>query len=136
MIHKKSYLMILILMILSLLVITIIPSYSMAATSYDPIEHPENYKPGTASDADVTKLTNKAKPIVDTISVIGIIISVITLSIIGVKYMIGSVQEKAEYKKTMLSYVIGVIFIVGIITILQIINNIVIPLVNQASTIN
>ncbi len=134
MIHKKSYLMILILMILSLLVITIIPSYSMA-TSYDPIENPDKYKPGTALDADVAKLTNKAKPIVDTISVIGIIISVITLSIIGVKYMIGSVQEKAEYKKTMLSYVIGVIFIVGIITILQIINNIVIPLVNQASTI-
>ena len=33
--------------------------------------------------------------------------SVIVLIILGLKYMMGSVEEKAAYKKTLLPYVIG-----------------------------
>lgn len=42
---------------------------------------------------------------------LGIGISVIVLLIIGIKYMMGSVEEKAEYKKSMIPYIIGVIFL-------------------------
>ena len=44
--------------------------------------------------------------------------------------MVGSVSEKAEYKKTMLSYIVGVVFLVGISGILQLINKLVLPLFN------
>ena len=33
------------------------------------------------------------------------------LSIIGIKYIMGSVEEKAEYKQTMWPYVVGAILI-------------------------
>ena len=38
---------------------------------------------------------------------VGIVIAVIILMILGLKYMMGSAEEKAEYKKTMIPYVVG-----------------------------
>ena len=46
--------------------------------------------------------------------------SVVALMIIGVKYMLGSVEEKAEYKKTMRPYVIGALMLFGITNLLGI----------------
>lgn len=46
------------------------------------------------------------------IMVVGIILAVIILIVIGIKYMTGSVEEKAGYKKSMLPYVIGCIILV------------------------
>ena len=45
------------------------------------------------------------------LSVIGSLISVIVLIVLGIKYMLGSTEEKAEYKKTMLPYLIGAILV-------------------------
>ena len=41
------------------------------------------------------------------ITVIGIVVSVIVIAGLGIKYITGSAEEKAEYKKTMMPYVIG-----------------------------
>lgn len=49
--------------------------------------------------------------IIGTIQVFGSFISVITLIIIGIKFMLGSVEEKAEYKKSMFPYIIGAILL-------------------------
>lgn len=56
----------------------------------------------------VKKLGNQ---IVGLIQTIGIIASVIILMIIGIKYMMGSAEEKAEYKKTMIPYLIGAVIL-------------------------
>ena len=37
--------------------------------------------------------------------------SVIVLIVLGIKYMMGSVEEKAEYKKSLMPYMIGCIFV-------------------------
>lgn len=42
---------------------------------------------------------------------VGIVLTVVILSILGIKYMMGSAEEKAEYKKTMIPYVVGAICI-------------------------
>lgn len=55
---------------------------------------------------------------------IAAIVSVLTLSIIGVKYMVGSVEQKAEYKQTMIPVVIGCILIGGLSAVLTIIQSI------------
>ena len=49
---------------------------------------------------------------------------------LGMKYMVGSVEEKAEYKKTMLPIVVGMILLVCTSTIVSIIYNIVSQLNN------
>ena len=41
------------------------------------------------------------------------VLAVIILIVLGVKYMMGSAEEKAEYKKTLLPYVIGALFVFG-----------------------
>lgn len=38
---------------------------------------------------------------------------VILITIIGIKYMMGSLEEKAEYKKTMVPLVVGIIVVMG-----------------------
>lgn len=53
------------------------------------------------------------------VQVVAIAASVIGLSIIGIKYMAGSVEEKAEYKKTLIYYLVGAILSFGIIKVLE-----------------
>lgn len=45
--------------------------------------------------------------IITIVSTVGSIASVIVLIVLGLKYMMGSAEEKAEYKKTLLPYIIG-----------------------------
>lgn len=66
--------------------------------------------------------------IVKVISTIGSICSVIVLVIIGIKYMLGSTEEKAEYKKRVFPYVIGAFLVFGASVIASAIYNIAIDL--------
>lgn len=56
------------------------------------------------SNSDLSGLGNS---IITILTTVGSVLSVVVLIILGLKYMIGSVEEKAGYKKTMLPYVIG-----------------------------
>ncbi len=51
--------------------------------------------------------------ITDLIRTIGIFISIGALMIIGAKYLMGSIEEKANYKKTMMPYIIGCFILFG-----------------------
>ncbi len=52
---------------------------------------------------------------------VGVAISVIVLAILGIKYMLGSASEKAEYKKRMMPYLIGAICLFSASTVANII---------------
>ena len=54
----------------------------------------------------------------------GIITAVIVGSILGIKYMIGSVKEKAEYKQTLLAYLISCVVVFGAFGIWKLVINI------------
>ena len=73
-------------------------------------------------------LTTVGQRIISIISTVAIVISVIVLLIIGIKYMMGSASEKAEYKKTMIPYLVGAVIIFGAGAIAQVV-------VNMATTI-
>ena len=60
-----------------------------------------------STDADVTGITTIGNQLITIVSTVGSVASVIVLIILGLKYMMGSAEEKAEYKKTLLPYVIG-----------------------------
>ncbi len=62
---------------------------------------------GEGGGIAVTTVTEPAKKIVGIIQLIGVVASVIVLILIGIKYMMGSVEEKAEYKKSLMPYIIG-----------------------------
>lgn len=52
---------------------------------------------------------------------IGIVLAVILLMILGIKYMVGSAEEKADYKKTMIPYLVGVVVLFGASAIAQVV---------------
>lgn len=68
-----------------------------------------NHLTGTESDAQEIKTVGNK--VIQVISVVGSILSVIVIIVLGIKYMVGSVEEKAEYKRTMIPFLIGAIFI-------------------------
>ena len=88
------------------------------------IEDLTSYNPKPVTGGETQIVTNKFAPIIGTIITIGIILCVVALAIIGVKYMLGSVEQKAEYKKTMIPFLIGIFMIVGITTIIGIVSKI------------
>lgn len=64
----------------------------------------DNLKGSFTNTGDVETIGNK---IITIVSTIGSILSVVVIIILGIKYMLGSVSEKAEYKKTLMPYLIG-----------------------------
>ena len=75
------------------------------------------------SNADVGGITSIGNSIIRILSTGGIVVSVVVLIVLGIKYMMGSAEEKAEYKKTLMPYVIGAALVFAASTIAQIVYN-------------
>lgn len=63
--------------------------------------------PGNQSQNADTAIKQMGNNALGIIQVVGIVLSVLMLIVIGIKYMLGSTEEKAEYKKSLMPYVIG-----------------------------
>lgn len=74
------------------------------------------------------RVDNTGQEVIKIISTVGSICSVIFLIVLGIKYMLGSAEEKAEYKKSLLPYFIGACVLFGASGIASIIYNIAIDL--------
>lgn len=64
--------------------------------------------PDTSNTGNITNIGND---IIGVIQVVGTIIAVAMLLVLGVKYMMGSAEEKAANKKSMMPYLIGAILL-------------------------
>lgn len=65
------------------------------------------------TNVDTTSLNAKAGKILAYIRNIAVIAGVIVITILGVKYMTGSLEEKAEYKKSFIPLIVGIIVIMA-----------------------
>ena len=88
----------------------------------DVITSIDNYIPDEEDAPE--EFISKVNVILTVITTIGMIVSVLILAILGIKYMLGSVEEKAEYKKDMIPYIVGAFLLFGITTILTIVQQI------------
>ena len=91
--------------IMLVVTILIVATTVVSAASETAAPDPSTYK--GSDTASTTGITNIGNQIITIISTGGSIISVIVLIVLGIKYMMGSPEEKSEYKKTLLPYVIG-----------------------------
>lgn len=71
----------------------------------------------------VNEVTSIGQKVMTVINAVGVVVAVIILVILGIKYMVGSAEEKAEYKKTMIPYLIGAVFIFAAPTIANVVYN-------------
>ncbi len=66
---------------------------------------------GTEGVTGTAQIQSMGQKVVGVLQTIGVVISVIVLIVLGIKYMMGSAEEKAEYKKTMIPYLVGALLI-------------------------
>ena len=67
---------------------------------------------------------SKVNRLVSVVQIIGTVSSVIALVAIGIKYMFSSIEERADYKKTMMGYIIGCVMVFALTNLLSIVYNI------------
>lgn len=106
--------------LISMVVVIMIMIFTLLSVVYEVKAdfNPENIinKVGTEAntvDVDTTSLNSKAGKILAYIRNIAVIAGVIIITILGVKYMTGSLEEKAEYKKSFIPLIVGIIVIMA-----------------------
>lgn len=97
---------IIIILILLMTFIIIIPAYLNIVQCDGKIDTGLVAKPEASSEFE-----SLGESVLGAIQVLGVGISVSVIVVIGIKYMLGSVEEKAQYKETMKPYIIGVVFL-------------------------
>ena len=75
----------------------------------------------TIEENDIQEMSNL---IYNTLLIIAIIIAVIGGMVIGIRFMTGSIEEKAKIKETLIPYIAGCIVIFGAFTIWALVVNI------------
>lgn len=70
---------------------------------------------GQRGDTSIDKeqLQNASSAIYNVLLIVGIIAAVLVSGILGIKFMLGSVEEKAEVKAALIPFVIGCIVVFG-----------------------
>ncbi len=105
------------------LVIVLMPADSYALSLSDKQIDVNNFNPGKPEQS--TRLNEIADIVIGFVYYAGIFISVGMLMIIGIKFMMGSLEEKAQFKETLFPYLIGAILLFGGINIIKIIYDVV-----------
>lgn len=72
---------------------------------------PSSFVPSNPSN--VSAITNLGGQIIGVVRTVGVLVAVVILLILGIKYMMGSAEEKADYKKSMIPYIVGAVLIFG-----------------------
>ena len=67
------------------------------------------------------QMVNVANVILGYITTGAMIIAVVMIAVLGVKYMMGSVEEKVEYKKTLVPLLVGAVLVFGAAAIAKVI---------------
>lgn len=87
-----------------LLIIVVIASLANTVLAYAP----DNWDANENVSSDMEDIVGN---VLGFVQILGSAIAVIMIVVLGIKYMVGSVEEKAEYKKTMIPYAVGAICI-------------------------
>lgn len=119
--------------IIAILVILTITSFTGIVNA---TIQPDDYKPSDLDQTDYYKPFKMAGVILNAITVTGVVVAVITVMFLGIKYMVGSVEEKAEYKKTMIPILVGMILLFCTSTIVSIIWNVTETISNNSDKTN
>lgn len=92
-------------------------------TFYDVLGNVEDYIPGAdlSNDAEAEEMISVVLTIITNV---GMVLSVLVPAILGVKYMLGSTEEKAQYKEALLPYFIGSVLLFGICSVVKILQEV------------
>ena len=95
------------ILLLAIMIINFLTNITMAA---DDLLEPGNLSPTAVNTGNLESTAGKVMGFIRNIAVIA---SVIILMVLGVKFMLGSVEEKAEYKKSFMPLIVGIVLVVA-----------------------
>ena len=114
---KKSIKIISLLMMIAMIVM--VATQSFAAINYDEVI--TNVESQADKANDVAEGASKlAGTILKYAQWVAVSASVIVITILGIKYMMGSLEEKSAYKKSMVPLVVGAIVAIAATTIARV----------------
>lgn len=93
--------------------------------------NPTSFK--TSDIGNTTLITDMGGKIIGVVRTVGVLIAVVIILILGIKYMVGSAEEKADYKKSMIPYLVGAVLIFAGSTIAGIVYDMTTALGSEAS---
>ena len=106
---KKSMKIVSILMMAIMMLMVATPVFAVDPTSaINSLDGKINYT-GNGNDDFTTKIGN----IIGFLQWAGAIAGVLIITIFGIKYMMGSLEEKAEYKKSMIPFIVGAVVLIA-----------------------
>lgn len=89
----------------------------MLTVSISPICFASQIGPGDISPnyqgIDTSGIKNTASKIMGFIRNVAVIAGVLIIAILGLKYMLGSTEERADYKKSFMPLIIGIVVVMG-----------------------
>ncbi len=59
------------------------------------------------------KIGTIGNTILTIITTVAMVLAVVIIAVLGIKYMMGSTEEKAEYKKSLIPYIVGAVLVFG-----------------------
>ena len=106
---KKTMKIVSILMMAIMMLMIATPVFAVDPTSaINSLDGKINYT-GNGNDDFTTKIGN----IIGFLQWAGAIAGVLIITIFGIKYMMGSLEEKAEYKKSMIPFIVGAVVLIA-----------------------
>ena len=113
--------------VLSIIIISVTIMFSLSNIAFASL-NTSSFKPPALTDKDTSAAFQMGNTIIEVVRIVGVIVAIIGLIAIGIKFMAGSVEQRAEYKKTMIPYLIGCIMIFVITTIIGVIGDLVVQI--------
>lgn len=108
---KKTVKILTILLIAITLITFTTNVFAVTGTQLKPSSLDDKIDYGSSDDTD--KLMTQTGKVMGAIRNVSIIAAVIIIMVLGVKFMLGSVEEKAEYKKSFMPLIVGIVLVVA-----------------------
>lgn len=102
----------------------VLTSFFSTVFAVDTSFKPDGWNSVEGNKFKTDDVQNFSASIINVVAIIGSAAAIITLIVLGIKYMMGSAEEKAEYKKTLLPYIIGAAMVFGASVIVGVVYNI------------
>ena len=114
---KKSMKIVSILMMAIMMVMVATPVFAGKVDPDSAISGVTSQITPPGGTSNITQLVGKILGFLQWGAIIG---GVLIITILGIKYMMGSLEEKAEYKKSLIPLIVGIIVVMGASTIANI----------------
>ncbi|MCL2354552.1 MAG: pilin [Oscillospiraceae bacterium] len=109
-------------LLLTIILIVSLSTVVMGTFSPETVEHHRGQEEAGAYAAMQGVMPTVGR-VLQIIRNVGVILAVIIISILGIKFILGSAEEKAEYKKSFIPLIIGILVLVAAVHIATVIFN-------------